>query len=72
VGISSKTHCTCFSVKVFFASGTNGDPEEGKKGKRKEFLSFGNRKEVLPASQKKKSTKLVARRPNENQKMTKY
>ena len=35
-------------------------------------LSFVNRKEVLPASQKKKSTKLVARRPNENQKMTKY
>jgi hypothetical protein len=26
----------------------------------------------MPASQKKKSTKLVARRPNENQKMTKY
>jgi len=35
-------------------------------------LSFVNRKDVLPASQKKKSTKLVARRPNENQKMTKY
>ena len=35
-------------------------------------LSFVNRKEVMPASQKKKSTKLVARRPNENQKMTKY
>jgi len=35
-------------------------------------LSFVNRKEFLPASQKKKSTKLVARRPNENQKMTKY
>jgi len=35
-------------------------------------LSFVNRKEVLPASQKKKSTKLVARRPNENQKATKY
>ena len=35
-------------------------------------LSFVNRKEVLPASQKKKSTKLVARRPTENQKSTKY
>ena len=35
-------------------------------------LSFVNRKEVLPASKKKKSTKLVARRPNENQKRTKY
>ena len=35
-------------------------------------LSFVNRKEVLPASQKKKSTKLVARLPNENQKRTKY
>ena len=35
-------------------------------------LSFVNRKEVLPASQKKKSTKLVARKPNENQKRTKY
>tara|TARA_B000000475_G_scaffold71976_1_gene57780 strand:+ start:5809 stop:6522 length:714 start_codon:yes stop_codon:yes gene_type:complete len=35
-------------------------------------LSFVNRKEVIPASQKKKSTKLVARRPNENQKATKY
>ena len=35
-------------------------------------LSFVNRREVLPASQKKKSTKLVARRPNENQKTTKY
>ena len=35
-------------------------------------LSFVNRKEVLPASQKKKSTNLVARRPNENQKATKY
>ena len=35
-------------------------------------LSFVNRREVLPASQKKKSTKLVARRPNENQKATKY
>ena len=35
-------------------------------------LSFVNRKEVLPASKKKKSTKMVARRPNENQKRTKY
>jgi hypothetical protein len=35
-------------------------------------LSFVNRVEVTPASKKKKSTKLVARRPNENQKMTKY
>jgi len=35
-------------------------------------LSFVNRVEVLPASKKKKATKLVARRPNENQKMTKY
>ena len=35
-------------------------------------LSFVNRREVLPASQKKKSTKLVARRPNGNQKATKY
>lgn len=35
-------------------------------------LSFVNRVEVMPASKKKKSTKLVARRPNENQKMTKY
>jgi hypothetical protein len=35
-------------------------------------LSFVNRVEVIPASKKKKSTKLVARRPNENQKMTKY
>jgi len=35
-------------------------------------LSFVNRKEIIPASQKKKSIKLVARRPNENQKMTKY
>ena len=35
-------------------------------------LSFVNRKEVIPASKKKKTTKLVARRPNENQKMTKY
>ena len=34
-------------------------------------LSFVNRKEVLPAS-KKKTTKLVPRRPNENQKNTKY
>lgn len=35
-------------------------------------LSFVNRKEVLPASKKKKTTKLVARRPNENQKNSKY
>lgn len=35
-------------------------------------LSFVNRVEVIPVSKKKKSTKLVARRPNENQKMTKY
>jgi hypothetical protein len=37
-------------------------------------LSFVNRKEVTPASAKKKQTtkKLVARKPNENQKMTKY
>lgn len=37
-------------------------------------LSFVNRVEVASASskKKKKSTKLVARRPNENQKMTKY
>jgi len=35
-------------------------------------LSFVNRKEVIPASQKKKTTKLVPRRPNENQKATKY
>ena len=35
-------------------------------------LSFVNRTEVTPASKKKKSTKLVARKPNENQKMTKY
>jgi hypothetical protein len=36
-------------------------------------LSFVNRKEVLPASkEKKKTTKLVPRRPNENQKRTKY
>ena len=35
-------------------------------------LSFVNRVEVLPASKKKKTTKLVARKPNENQKMTKY
>jgi hypothetical protein len=35
-------------------------------------LSFVNRVEVTPASKKKKSTKLIARRPNENQKMTKY
>ena len=31
-------------------------------------LSFVNRREVIPASQKKKSTKLVARRPNEKSK----
>ena len=35
-------------------------------------LSFVNRVEVTPASKKKKSTKVVPRRPNENQKMTKY
>jgi hypothetical protein len=36
-------------------------------------LSFVNRKEVASgASQKKKTTKLVPRRPNENQKATKY
>lgn len=35
-------------------------------------LSFVNRIEVTPASKKKKSTKLVARKPNENQKRTKY
>ena len=37
-------------------------------------LSFVNRKEVTPASVKKKQTtkKLVARKPNENQKRTKY
>jgi len=35
-------------------------------------LSFVNRVEVVPASKKKKSTKLVPRRPNENQKATKY
>lgn len=35
-------------------------------------LSFVNRVEVTPASKKKKTTKLVARKPNENQKMTKY
>ena len=35
-------------------------------------LSFVNRVEVTPASKKKKSTKLVPRKPNENQKMTKY
>jgi phosphoenolpyruvate synthase/pyruvate phosphate dikinase len=35
-------------------------------------LSFINRKEIVPASKKKKSTKLIARKPNENQKMTKY
>jgi len=35
-------------------------------------LSFVNRVEVTPTSKKKKTTKLVPRRPNENQKMTKY
>jgi hypothetical protein len=35
-------------------------------------LSFVNRKEVTPASKKKKTTKVVARKPNENQKRTKY
>ena len=35
-------------------------------------LSFVNRVEVAPASKKKKTTKLVPRRPNENQKATKY
>ena len=35
-------------------------------------LSFVNRVEVTPASKKKKTTKLVPRKPNENQKMTKY
>lgn len=35
-------------------------------------LSFVNRTEVLPATRKKKTTKLVPRRPNENQKATKY
>src|SRR6056300_1141101 len=35
-------------------------------------LSFVNRVEVTPATKPKKSTKLVARKPNENQKMTKY
>lgn len=35
-------------------------------------LSFVNRVEVVPASKKKNTTKLVARRPNENQKATKY
>ncbi len=35
-------------------------------------LSFVNRVEVTPASKKKKTIKLVARKPNENQKMTKY
>lgn len=35
-------------------------------------LSFVNRVEVTPASKKKRSTKLVPRKPNENQKMTKY
>lgn len=35
-------------------------------------LSFVNRVEVTPVVKKKKATKLVARRPNENQKRTKY
>src|SRR6056300_514764 len=35
-------------------------------------LSFVNRVEVTSTSKPKKSTKLVARKPNENQKMTKY
>jgi hypothetical protein len=35
-------------------------------------LSFVNRVEVTPASKAKKSTKLVARKPNDNQKRTKY
>ena len=35
-------------------------------------LSFVNRTEVISKSRKKKVTKLVARRPNENQKRTKY
>ena len=35
-------------------------------------LSFVNRVEITPAVKKKKVTKLVARRPNENQKRTKY
>ena len=35
-------------------------------------LSFINRREVVPNKKAKKSTKLVARKPNENQKETKY
>ena len=35
-------------------------------------LSFVNRVEIKPATKKKKATKLIARRPNENQKRTKY
>src|SRR5210317_1556520 len=35
-------------------------------------LSFVNRVEIKPVTKKKKITKLVARRPNENQKRTKY
>jgi hypothetical protein len=35
-------------------------------------LSFVNRVEIKPATKKKKITKLIARRPNENQKRTKY
>ena len=35
-------------------------------------LSFVNRVEITPTIKKKKATKLVARRPNENQKRTKY
>jgi hypothetical protein len=35
-------------------------------------LSFVNRVEIKPVTKKKKATKLIARRPNENQKRTKY
>lgn len=35
-------------------------------------LSFVNRTEVLPATKKRQTTKLVPRRPNENQKATRY
>lgn len=35
-------------------------------------LSFVNRTEVLPVTKKRQTTKLVPRRPNENQKATKY
>lgn len=35
-------------------------------------LSFVNRTEVLPVTKKKQTTKLVPRRPNENQKATRY